>query len=78
MSLTLRSTKGNPLTHNELDGNFTYLNSKIDSNTLANAAVLSKFTEADGKVLYDGAEIAGTSSGFNQTAAEVIAELPLA
>lgn len=76
MSLTLRSTKGNPLTHNELDGNFTYLNSKIDSNTLANAAVLSKFTEVDGKVLYDGTEIAGTSSGFNQTAAEVLAELP--
>ena len=76
MSLTLRSTKGNPLTHNELDANFTYLDSKIDSNTLANAAVLSKFTEVDGKVLYDGTEIAGTSSGFNQTAAEVLAELP--
>ena len=77
MSLTLRSTKGKPLTHNELDANFTYLDSKIDSNTLANAAVLSKFTEVDGKVLYDGTEIAGASSGFNQTAAEVIAELPL-
>ena len=77
MALTLRTTKGDLLTWAEMDGNFTYLDSKIDNNTLANAAVLSKFTEVDGKVLYDGTEIAGASSGFNQTAAEVLAELPL-
>ena len=76
MALTLRSTKGSALTHNELDANFTTLDTKIDNNVLSNTSVLVNFTELNGKVLYNGTEIGGAGSGFGQTAAEILAELP--
>lgn len=90
MALTLRNTKGSALTHTELDSNFvtldgkisdaetaiTTLDTKVNNNVLANASVLVNFSEVNGKVLYNGADIGGTGSGFGQTAAEVLAELP--
>lgn len=63
MALTLRNVKGSELTWTELDNNFTTLDTKIDNNMLSNSAVLVNFSELDGKVLYNGAEIGGTSSG---------------
>ena len=63
MALTLRNVKGSALTWDEVDSNFTTLDTKIDNNVLSNTSVLLNFTEVDGKVLYNGAEIGGTSSG---------------
>ena len=51
-TLTLRSTKGSPLTNAEVDGNFTAINTevgtKLDSTTYTAADVLTKIKTVDG------------------------------
>ncbi len=59
-----------------LDDKITMLDTKVNNNVLENASVLVNFSEVNGKVLYNGTEITGAGSGFGQTAAEILAELP--
>ena len=47
MALTYRLTKGSELTYAELDGNFTHLDSKIDSASLDN---ISSFSDVDDRL----------------------------
>lgn len=63
MALTLRNVKGSELTWNEVDGNFSYLDNKINNNALSNATVLSNFTEVAGEVFYNGTSLVDTSVG---------------
>jgi len=48
-TITLRSTKGSPLTNNEVDANFTNLNNdKLESSTYTASDVLTKIKTVDG------------------------------
>ena len=53
MALILRATKGSPLTHNELDDNFTYLDGKSPFSPISSKAVNYTITSSDGIVIVD-------------------------
>ena len=86
MSLTLRSTKGKPLTHNELDANFTYLDrkidskdSKIDSNTVYAEPMSTNYTTRN-EVLESSQTIKYPLNGINNNYALhafALKELPI-
>ena len=86
MSLTLRSTKGKPLTHNELDANFTYLDrkidskdSKIDSNTVYATPMSTNYTTRN-EVLESSQTIKYPLNGINNNYALhafALKELPI-
>ena len=61
-NLTLRSTKGSPLTHAEMDGNFEYFTGSIDA---INDATGSFLTSAD-----TGSFLTGADTGSFVTAAQ--------
>ena len=62
-SLTLRSAKGSPLTNNEVDGNFTSLNTAKyesgDSPSFATVTTTSTLTVGGGSILSTSAAVAG-------------------
>ena len=65
-SLTLRSAKGSPLTNNEVDGNFTSLNTAKyesgDSPSFATVTTTSTLTVGGGSILSTSAAVAGAGN----------------
>ena len=65
-SLTLRSSKGSPLTNNEVDGNFTSLNTAKyesgDSPSFATVTTTSTLTVGGGSILSTSASVAAAGS----------------
>jgi len=80
-SLTLRSTKGAPLTHNEVDANFTALRDTADAAASAVAGIGGK-ANASALGVTDSATNMGTFTGSiisdDQTAKQVMQALETA
>tara|TARA_B100000927_G_scaffold290255_1_gene288658 strand:+ start:1942 stop:2442 length:501 start_codon:yes stop_codon:yes gene_type:complete len=73
-SLTLRSSKGSPLTNNEVDGNFTSLNTAKyesgDSPSFATVTTTSTLTVGGGSILSTSAAV--SAAGSDQSGATAL------